>query len=89
MIKLIIFLVFSFALILLGMTLAQDPGVLIIAYGRTSIEMPLWFGIGVIFVTVFVLHVIFRTISVVMHVYVAIKAWFARVKARFSRKSAT
>jgi HemY protein len=74
----IILLLFFIAALWLGVKIAQDSGYIFIAYQHWTIEMPLWLGIGFIFLIFLLLHIAFRLfhhVSCIPHYW---RTWFQK-----------
>jgi HemY protein len=73
--KLLLLLIFISLSVFIGVGIAQDPGVLFLSYQHWTVEMPLWLGIGAIFVSVFLILLFIRLLIALGHAPRATKAW--------------
>lgn len=83
--RLISFIVLLLAAAGFGWMIYQDPGYAVLAYGHWSMEMPLWLGLVLIFITIFVLSMMFRLVEGSVASVEKIKNWryqFLKKKAR-------
>lgn len=86
MMNLIIFLIFIAASAVLGVSIAQDPGMLLIAYQHTTVEMPLWLGVILAFMAVFLLYTAIRLILALIYAPTHAKEWFMQNSLRRARR---
>jgi HemY protein len=73
--RVILLLFFIAACVFIGLGIAQDPGYLFLSYQHWTVEMPLWLGLGGMFVLVFVIYLLIRLTAVLMRAPMATKAW--------------
>lgn len=74
----IILLLFFIAALWLGVKIAQDSGYLFIAYQHWTIEMPLWLGIGFVFLIFLFLHIVFRLFHHTSRIPHYWRTWFQK-----------
>lgn len=86
MMNLILFLIFIAASAVLGVSIAQDPGMLLIAHQHTTIEMPLWLGVILAFISVFVLYTAIRLILAIIYAPSHAKEWMMQKSLRRARR---
>lgn len=86
MMNLILFLIFIAASAVVGVSIAQDPGMLLIAHQHTTIEMPLWLGVIMAFIAVFVLYTAIRLMLAIVYAPTQAKAWLMQKNLRRARR---
>lgn len=86
MMNIILFLIFIAASAVLGVSIAQDPGMLLIAHQHTTIEMPLWLGVILAFISVFVLYTAIRLILAIIYAPSHAKEWMMQKSLRRARR---
>lgn len=86
MMNFILFLIFIAASAVLGVSIAQDPGMLLIAHQHTTIEMPLWLGVILAFIAVFLLYTAIRLILAVVYAPSHAKEWLMQKSLKRARR---
>src|SRR5262245_58273880 len=76
--RLLLFVIVLVISVFIGLKIKTDPGYLLLAHGKWTIEMPLWFGIIVIILIFLLLYWLFRFICAVFAVASRIKHWYER-----------
>lgn len=86
MMNFILFLIFIAASAVVGVSIAQDPGMLLIAYQHTSIEMPLWLGVILAFIAAFLLYTAIRFVLAIIYAPSHAKEWLMQKSLRRARR---
>lgn len=73
--RVLLFLSFVALCVFIGLGIAQDPGYLFMSYQYWTVEMPLWLGIGAIFVFVLFVYLMMRLAVTLIDAPSATKAW--------------
>lgn len=76
--RLILFFLFLLAAVWLGVQLAQDPGYLLIAYRKWTIEMPLWFTLVALITLLLLAYILFNLLSQVRRANRRLRRWSRR-----------
>jgi HemY protein len=79
-------LIYYFLVLLLavwvGLKIAADPGYLLIAYQKNTIEMPLWLAVLAVLLLFFILYFVVRTISNIRSLAAKIRSWSRQRRVR-------
>jgi HemY protein len=65
-----------------GLKIAADPGYLLVAYQKNTIEMPLWLATVAVLLLFFVLYIALRLISNIRSLSAKIRAWSRQRRVR-------
>lgn len=80
--KLIIYFLILLVSVWLGLKIATDPGYLLIAYQKFTIEMPLWLAVVGLILAFLILYVLSRFISNIRALGPRLKSWSRRRRAQ-------
>lgn len=73
--RLVLFLLFIAVCVFIGLGIARDPGYLFLSYQEWTVEMPLWLGIALMFVSVLFVFLFFKLMEALIYAPSATKAW--------------
>lgn len=73
--RVILLLIFIAICVFIGLGIAQDPGYLFLSYRYWTVEMPLWLGLGAMFIVVLGIYLLIRLSSALIQAPNATKAW--------------
>jgi HemY protein len=73
--KLIYYFIILLLAVWIGLKIAADPGYLLVAYHKTTVEMPLWLAVVGILILFFILYITLRIISNILSLGARIRAW--------------
>ncbi len=82
----VLFLLFLAASVLIGLTIAQDPGYLLVAYQEWTVEMPLWLGIITLLVGLYLFILLARLIIALIHAPGATSRWILNKRLQQIRR---
>src|SRR5579872_5220998 len=86
MMNVIVFLIFILISAMIGVSIAHDPGMLLIAHQHTTVEMPLWLGVILSFIFVFILYTGIRLVIGILYAPTELKAWLTQKRLRRARR---
>jgi HemY protein len=85
--KLLFYFIILLAAVWVGLKIAADPGYLLIAYQKNTVEMPLWLAVIGVLCVFFILYFLFRILSNLRAMGERIQAWSRtrRLRRAFAR----
>ncbi len=84
--KIILFVILLFIAIAIGIAIHQDPGYLLMAYRRWTVEMPLWLGFVIVLVAYIILYYLIRLLAYLFSLSSRISIWSDSRRFRKARQ---
>jgi HemY protein len=73
--RLLLLLCFIALCVFIGLGIARDPGYLFLSYQEWTVEMPLWLGLMLMFLSMLAFYLVFKLIETLIEAPSSTKAW--------------